>query len=315
MRIITGATGVAHVTSNDEAVINQAIFGRDSVILNMGYKLEANIVDNNTIKIKDGDLLLQGKHARIEKGLTENVSVPTGAIGKNRNDLIVARYSLDSSTGYEDISLIVIKGTETTGTAEDPSYNTGDILAGAMQVDFPLYRVVIEGVTITAIERIAILRDVIEDKIDEINNNLIASDRTPFRFGVNENGEYGYIITDSEGADSVIPFKSSVELLSFIGQTTSYGKGFNKTLNSDTEIAILFYSYTLHSGGGDGTTYLPTINGEYTLLDEKVVTESHWAYLYSKVIIIQKKKGDDNVIVTFPSTSEHYFSQGYIVEI
>ena len=107
----------------------------------------------------------------------------------------------------------------------------------------------------------------------------------------------------------------SVELLSFIGQTTSYGKGFNKTLNSDTEIAILFYSYTLHSGGGDGTEYLPTINGEYTLLDEKVVTDSHWAYLYSKVIIIQKKKGDENVIVTFPSTSEHYFSQGYVVEL
>lgn len=39
------------------------------------------------------------------------------------------------------------------------------------------------------------------------NSNLIASDNTTFRFGVNENGEYGYIVTDSEGADTVIPFK------------------------------------------------------------------------------------------------------------
>ena len=37
---------------------------------------------------------------------------------------------------------------------------------------------------------------------------MVASDNTPFRFGVNENGEYGYIVTDSEGADSVIPFKN-----------------------------------------------------------------------------------------------------------
>lgn len=41
-----------------------------------------------------------------------------------------------------------------------------------------------------------------------VNNSLVASDNTPFRFGVNENGEYGYIVTDSEGADSVIPFKN-----------------------------------------------------------------------------------------------------------
>ena len=47
--------------------------------------------------------------------------------------------------------------------------------------------------------------------VNELNNNLTASDRTPFRFGVNENGEYGYIITDSEGADSVVPFKSDIK--------------------------------------------------------------------------------------------------------
>ena len=44
--------------------------------------------------------------------------------------------------------------------------------------------------------------------LKEVNNSLVASDNTPFRFGVNENGEYGYIVTDSEGADSVIPFKN-----------------------------------------------------------------------------------------------------------
>lgn len=43
---------------------------------------------------------------------------------------------------------------------------------------------------------------------DNQNENLIAQDGTPFRFGKNDNGEYGYIIADSEGADTVIPFKS-----------------------------------------------------------------------------------------------------------
>lgn len=41
-----------------------------------------------------------------------------------------------------------------------------------------------------------------------LTGKLIASDNVPFRFGVNSNGEYGYIITNSAGADTVIPFSS-----------------------------------------------------------------------------------------------------------
>jgi hypothetical protein len=44
--------------------------------------------------------------------------------------------------------------------------------------------------------------------VSELNSNLVASDDTPFRFGVTEDGEYGYITTDEGGADTVVPFKS-----------------------------------------------------------------------------------------------------------
>lgn len=47
----------------------------------------------------------------------------------------------------------------------------------------------------------------VADVASELNRKLTASDNTPFRFGVNEDGEYGYIVTDSAGADTVIPFK------------------------------------------------------------------------------------------------------------
>lgn len=40
-----------------------------------------------------------------------------------------------------------------------------------------------------------------------LNRKLTASDNTPFRFGVTASGEYGYVVTDSAGADTVIPFK------------------------------------------------------------------------------------------------------------
>lgn len=48
-----------------------------------------------------------------------------------------------------------------------------------------------------------------EKQISELNSNLRAADSTPFRFGVNGNGEYGYIIQDSEGADTFFPFKKT----------------------------------------------------------------------------------------------------------
>lgn len=42
-------------------------------------------------------------------------------------------------------------------------------------------------------------------KVNEVNSNLTA-DGTPFRFGKDSDGNYGYIITGEDGADSVIPF-------------------------------------------------------------------------------------------------------------
>ena len=45
-----------------------------------------------------------------------------------------------------------------------------------------------------------------------VGDRLTASDNTPFRFGVTEDGKYGYIVTDSEGADTVIPFSNKDEL-------------------------------------------------------------------------------------------------------
>ena len=46
----------------------------------------------------------------------------------------------------------------------------------------------------------------IADEFSELNSSLTA-DGTPFRFGKDSEGNFGYIITDETGADSVIPFK------------------------------------------------------------------------------------------------------------
>ena len=60
--------------------------------------------------------------------------------------------------------------------------------------------------------------------------NLTASNGMPFKFGVNENGEYGHFVTDSEGADTFVPFSGKYRL-QVIGalQNTNLGLNENST--------------------------------------------------------------------------------------
>ena len=67
--------------------------------------------------------------------------------------------------------------------------------------------------------------EVMEIVDEKARGRLTASDSTPFRFGVTADGKYGYIVTDSEGADTVIPFSegsadSLYEALQYSGLVT-----------------------------------------------------------------------------------------------
>lgn len=179
MRIITGSTGETHVTSNNDGEFNQSIFGDGLVVLSNGQQLAANMIDYNTIQIKDGDLVFQGRHALIEPNTADEITIETGAVGYNRNDLIVAHYEIDVQTGYEELSLEVIKGAETKGTAVDPEHTEGDIRTGALVAEAPLYRVKIKDVKIEAIEPLFTVQENLleeiaqnENAISELNSTL-----------------------------------------------------------------------------------------------------------------------------------------------
>lgn len=153
MKIITGSTGEAHVTSNNDGEFNQGIWGDGLVVLSNGGKLSATIVDNNTVRISDGDLIFQGRHALIEPNTYDDISISTGSSGQNRRDLICVQYKY--AAGVESISLVVKKGTATSGTPTDPSYTQGVIRTGVVLAEMPLYRVNISGITISSVERMA----------------------------------------------------------------------------------------------------------------------------------------------------------------
>lgn len=152
VHLITGYKGKEHIQSKDARSFNAAMFGAGEFVMEIGEQIGASITNNNTVRVLDGDILMQGAHIRIETGTYEDLTVTTGTAGKKRIDLIVMTYEKDASQGTELAFLEVIKGTETEGTASVPEYTTGVLSEGALKNQMPLYKVEIEGVVLSTIE-------------------------------------------------------------------------------------------------------------------------------------------------------------------
>ena len=148
MNLVTGYAGTPHVTAEDAGVLNAVILGPGQYVMDYSNELQALVVSNNLVRVLDGVIMMQGRQIRIEENTNVELPIENGTSGYKRNDLIVARYTKDASTGVEEANLVVIKGTATTGDAADPTYTSGNILAGAIQNDMPLYRIPIDGINV-----------------------------------------------------------------------------------------------------------------------------------------------------------------------
>lgn len=146
LHLITGYAGAEHITSADQGSYNAAMMGNGQFVMERGNQFAASIISNNVIRVLDGDLMMQGRHVRMNENTYEELTFDNGAQGYLRNDLIVARYTKDSTTGIEACKLVVIKGTAVESSPADPTYNSGDIINNHVLInDMPLYRVPFSG--------------------------------------------------------------------------------------------------------------------------------------------------------------------------
>ena len=149
--LITGYWGEPHVTAENDRGINAAIFGSGRYVLPVGEQFRAEYIGNNTVRMYDGKLIDNGAAAGIPAGRYVDLVIAETGQGKWRNDLIVFRYEKNASTLIESGSFVVIKGTETNKTAEDPSITQNDLLSDSAALDeMALWRVKVSGATISA---------------------------------------------------------------------------------------------------------------------------------------------------------------------
>lgn len=191
MEIVTGSTGVAHVTPIDDAVRNvNPAFLNDRVVFTVFENLAARAITANEVRVSSGYGMNQGRIFKINENAYDTVTIENGTQGQKRADLIVARYTMNVSTGFESIDLAVIKGTAGTEYA-DPTYTSGNINSGATTDDFPLYRVKLNGIVIEDVEQLFTLLPV-GGRIGELADRLdgqIAVDLSTEQRGVLDGSE------------------------------------------------------------------------------------------------------------------------------
>lgn len=153
--IVTGSVGNVHVTSVDDAIAhtNTALIS-EKIIFTCFENMRALVQSPNEIRIYSGYGMMRGRIFKVEKNTYDTVAIPSiQNAGSKRADLIVARYTIDNVTGFENINLISLQGAEGSSYV-DPTYSEGDINAGASVDDFPLYRVKINGYVVEGIEQL-----------------------------------------------------------------------------------------------------------------------------------------------------------------
>lgn len=154
MKIITGYRAEGHITSQQLRDENIALYGTGVAILEVGSKMAATVVSANEVEIADGLVVAEGCTAVIDRGTSESIAIDNGSQGMLRKDLIVLRYTKNASTNVENMEIDIIKGTEASSNPATPAYTSGSIADGDTLVEFPLYAVNLNGITISSVDRL-----------------------------------------------------------------------------------------------------------------------------------------------------------------
>ena len=251
VQIVTGYTGERHITPYMDAEINRGIFQSSSMsadndgscILPTGGRMEASMPDINTFVIADGAFSIQG-HIGITTG--ETLTIDTCATGSNRIDLVVARFEHNANTNIDSMSIVVLKGEETSSQyPTTPTYRTGMIEDGA-NADLPLYRINLSGSTVTFSRALAVY----EGEVIHINdydidlkqaNNSVTSIKYP---GVSIQDKNHNIIARLEA----VTYPSGEHGVQF----------YERNYNGDTQLPQRFLRVTTQKNGNAGWSSSPT---------------------------------------------------------
>ena len=245
-----------HIYAIDDAEIFNSIIGGEGVH-NWEENFAAEIIDNNTVRIKSGVLNIQGHFARTGKEEYTDITIENGSQTLNRNDLIVAEFRTDS--GIDNIGFKVIKG-ESSEYAEDPGYVQEDLLSNGLVRQLPLYRVVINKLVLESLQpmfsplpTLAQLTDM-QEEIEQLNSDLTNFSEIKL------------------GSDGIRIFYNNIIAIVQIGQSMTLTGGNVIQSLYDLPNNIAFIIATHHPCEVLNSSWSPFGNSGYLTLEEKKIS-------------------------------------------
>ena len=225
----TPAEEAAHIYAQDDAAIYQSIFGADGVF-NIGNKFESTVLTNNSVRVADGVLCVGGHIGRIEYANYQDVIIENGVSGYNRNDIIYASFVTNGDSDF--LTMEVKKGAAVTGTASDPEMIQENLYQGETTREYPLWRVKLEGLSITAVEQLFEVIPAIPELVSRISEMESAIGTTDIST-IGDGTVTGAIKTNNSLVANILSREGSVEGQVTISSDNSLHTIYTTTVGTD----------------------------------------------------------------------------------
>ena len=226
MKIVSGRTGLPHVTSQQFRQMLEGIIGQGSYIITSGENLKPELSSNNLLKIRSGMMAHHGCISCVDIGTYDEVTLTNGSQGMKRIDLIVNRYTRNAETEVENCSWKVIQGTPVASNPAVPAYTSGNLQNGDTVDECPVFEVHFDGINVTEVKSLLSVTDGLSGlsrKLTNTNTNLAKANT------VLENRKPIFIDSTSTGS---VTFDTTNFLKS--GITYAFVVAVNSNLNSGT---------------------------------------------------------------------------------
>ena len=226
MKIVSGRTGLPHVTSQQFRQMLEGIIGQGSYIITSGENLKPELSSNNLLKIRSGMMAHHGCISCVDIGTYDEVTLTNGSQGMKRIDLIVNRYTRNAETDVENCSWKVIQGKPVASNPAVPAYTSGNLQNGDTVDECPVFEVHFDGINVTEVKSLLSVTDGLSGlsrKLTNTNTNLAKANT------VLENRKPIFIDSTSTGS---VTFDTTNFLKS--GITYAFVVAVNSNLNSGT---------------------------------------------------------------------------------
>lgn len=144
-----GVGAGATVTAQMDADFFLGLVGNKTIVLDVGRHCEAEIVDNNHVKIHDGTIVSQGRYLHIPANTFDTFELETGTQGIERYDVLA--YRIFKENGQEKSEMFIQKDVGAPGNVANTNLETPILRDGAEETYVPMYRAKVDGITLAEV--------------------------------------------------------------------------------------------------------------------------------------------------------------------